>query len=329
MSLNQQLRRIIFSSLYYTGIPFLLREVVERDKTTIVVFHAPSPDAARGHFEALRKRYNIISLADYLRARIDGRAGELPPKSLIITMDDGHRSNAQLKSLLQEMEIPITIFICSGIVGTHRHFWWLHTRSSSEAKACKQMTDAERLEFLLSRDHHPEQEYPDRQALSKSEIEELKPLVDFQAHSVSHPILPACADEKAEREIERCKTDLERLYGLKIEAFAFPNGDYTEREINLACKAGYSCVLTVDYGFNNPNTDLFRLKRIPVPDQATVSELLVKISGLWGLLRLSPRFGDDGAHPATAGRPANALSRSKPEILDADRQRLLDSTSCF
>ena len=31
----------MFPPLYYTGIPFLLREVVERNKTTIVVFHAP------------------------------------------------------------------------------------------------------------------------------------------------------------------------------------------------------------------------------------------------------------------------------------------------
>jgi peptidoglycan/xylan/chitin deacetylase (PgdA/CDA1 family) len=285
MSLSQQLRKIIFLSLYYTGIPFLLREVVERDRTTIVVFHAPSPDTARGHFVALRKRYNIIPLADYLCARIDGRARKMPPKSLIITVDDGHRSNAQLKSLLQEMEMPVTIFLCSGIVGTHRHFWWLHTRSPSEAKACKQMTDAERLEFLLSRDYRPEQEYPDRQALSKSEIEELKPLVDFQAHSVSHPILPACTDEKAAREIEQCKTDLERLYGLKIEAFAFPNGDCSQRDIVMTRNAGYRCALTIDTGINDIDVDLFHLRRISVPDDASVSELLVKASGFWRKLK--------------------------------------------
>jgi len=45
----------------------------------------------------LRKRYNIIPLADYVRACVDGRARKLPPKSLIITMDDGHRSNARLR----------------------------------------------------------------------------------------------------------------------------------------------------------------------------------------------------------------------------------------
>jgi hypothetical protein len=72
MSLSQQLRKIILSPFYYTAIPFLLREVVERNKTTIVVFRAPSPDAARAQFEALGKRYNMIPLADYLRARIDG-----------------------------------------------------------------------------------------------------------------------------------------------------------------------------------------------------------------------------------------------------------------
>jgi peptidoglycan/xylan/chitin deacetylase (PgdA/CDA1 family) len=312
MSLSQQLRKIIFSSLYYTGIPFLLREVVDRDKTTIVVLHAPSPEAARGHFEALRKRYNVIPLADYLRARIDGRAGELPPKSLIITMDDGHRSNAQLKSLLQEMEIPITIFLCSGIVGTHRHFWWLHIRSSSEAKACKQMTDAERLEFLLSRDYHPEQEYPDRQALSKSEIEELKPLVDFQAHSVSHPILPACGDEKAEGEIERCKTDLEQLYGLKIEAFAFPNGDCSERDIVMTRNAGYRCALTIDTGINDIDTDLFRLRRVSVPDDAPVSELLVKASGFWRRLRYAHGLLKQFL-PGAKSREATAYETATPK----------------
>jgi len=260
----------------------------------------------------LRKRYNIIPLADYLRARIDGRARKLPPKSLIITVDDGHRSNAQLKSLLQEMEMPVTIFLCSGIVGTHRHFWWLHTRSPSEAKACKQMTDAERLELLLSRDYHPEQEYPDRQALSKSEIEELKSLVDFQAHSVSHPILPACADEKAEHEIERCKTDLERLYGLKIEAFAFPNGDCSERDIVIARNAGYRCALTLDTGINDIDVDLFRLRRIPVPDDASVNELLVKTSGFWRRLkwarRLLKRF-----LPGAESREATAYDTATPK----------------
>ena len=280
------LRDSIFILLRYSGIPFLLRELMQRRKTTILVYHSLPKARARNHFLTLRARYHIIALADYLRARAADEMWRVPPKSLIITFDDGHRNNFELRQLLEELRVPITIFLCSGIVGTHRHYWWFHTRSASESAACKNMPEAERLTFLSSRGYDVERDYPDRQALSRSEIDALKPWVDFQAHTITHPILPACSDEKAEREIRDCKAELERDYGFNIQALAFPNGDYTEREINLARNAGYSCALTLDCGFNDQNTDPFRLRRVPLPDQATVSELLVKASGLWGFLRL-------------------------------------------
>jgi peptidoglycan/xylan/chitin deacetylase (PgdA/CDA1 family) len=276
---------MIFILLRYSGIPFLLRELIQPRKITILVYHSLPGVRARKHFQALRARYHIIALADYLRARAEGETWRLPSKSLIITFDDGHRNNFDLRQLLEELRVPITIFLCSGIVGTHRHYWWFHTHEASESAACKNMPDAERLAFLSSRGYQAERDYPDRQALSRSEINALKPWVDFQAHTITHPILPACSDEKAEREIRDCKAELERDYGFDIQALAFPNGDYTGREINLARKAGYSCALTLDCGFNDQNTDLFRLRRIPVADEASVSELLVKSSGLWDIFR--------------------------------------------
>lgn len=280
------LRDSIFILLRYSGIPFLLRELMQRRKTTILVYHALPKARARNHFLELRARYHIVALADYLRARAKDEMWRLPPKSLIITFDDGHRNNFELRQLLKELRVPITIFLCSGIVGTHRHYWWFHTRSGSESAECKNMPDAERLIFLSNRGYQPDRDYPDRQALSRSEIDALKPWVDFQAHTITHPILPACSNEKAEREIRDCKAELEEDYGFNIQALAFPNGDYTEREINLARNAGYSCALTLDCGFNDQNTDPFRLRRVPLPDQASVSELLVKASGLWGFLQL-------------------------------------------
>lgn len=286
------LRQIAFFILRYSGVPFLARETVQRRKVTIIVYHALSASRAREHFLALRKRYHVIALGDYLRGRTDnGSSGTLPPKALIITLDDGHRSNVDLKPILKELRIPVTIFLCSGIVGTHRHYWWFHTASAAESDACKRMADAERREFLLSRGYTDDAEYADRLALSSAEIEELKPYVDFQAHTATHPILPACEDEDAEDEILSSKAHLQSRYGLNIRALAFPNGDYSEREINLARKAGYSCALTLDCGFNDQNTDLFRLRRIPVPDEASVSELLVKASGLWNVFRSRAELG--------------------------------------
>ena len=280
------LRDSIFTLLRYSGIPFVLRELVQRRRITILVYHALPEGRARDHFQAMQARYHIIALADYLRARAEGTVWRLPSKSLIITFDDGHRNNFELRQLLEELRVPITIFLCSGIVGTHRHYWWFHTRSGRESAACKRMPDAKRLTFLSKRGYQPDRDYPDRQALSRSEIDALKPWVDFQAHTITHPILPACSDEKAEREIRDCKAELERDYGFNVQALAFPNGDYTEREVNLAQNAGYNCALTLDCGFNDKNTDPFRLRRVPLTDYASVSELLVKTSGLWGFLRL-------------------------------------------
>ena len=49
----------------------------------------------------------------------------------------------------------------------------------------------------------------------------------------------------------------------------------------MAQEAGYECAITVDPGFNSQNTDLFKLKRLSIKDDADVNELIVKASGLW------------------------------------------------
>jgi len=66
------LRDIIFVLLRYSGIPFLLRELMQRRKVTILVYHALPATLARKHFQALRARYHVIGLADSFRARAKG-----------------------------------------------------------------------------------------------------------------------------------------------------------------------------------------------------------------------------------------------------------------
>jgi hypothetical protein len=68
---------------------------------------------------------------------------------------------------------------------------------------------------------------------------------------------------------------------LKINAIAYPNGDYSDRDITLAKEAGYSCGVTVDFGYNTLDTDLFSLKRLSVNDTSNLDELAVKASGVW------------------------------------------------
>ena len=41
----------------------------------------------------------------------------------------------------------------------------------------------------------------------------------------------------------------------------------------------------MDFGLNDERTPLFQLKRIAVNDDAAPSELIVKVSGVWGFMR--------------------------------------------
>ena len=78
---------------------------------------------------------------------------------------------------------------------------------------------------------------------------------------------------------------LEKDFDLIINAIAYPNGDYSNRDIKLVKKAGYKCGLTVDFGYTSKNTDLFRLKRLSINDSIDLKEIIVKASGLWAFFK--------------------------------------------
>jgi peptidoglycan/xylan/chitin deacetylase (PgdA/CDA1 family) len=333
--LNRLFRSALFGLLRFSGLPFLIRELWQRHKVTIVVYHALAPARAAGQFSALRKRYNVISLSDFLAARSGQTTDKLPPKALIITFDDGHRSNYALTSMIQRDRIPVTIFLCSGIVGTQRHYWWSHTNDPREAQALKALPDEQRVQALRRKGHADRREYEARQSLSRNEIAQMRPVVDFQSHTVFHPILPACSIERARWEVVESKKALEREHGLKIYALAYPNGDYSDREIDLLRTAGYTCGLTADAGFNDFATDPFRLRRVTLPDHAGVNEVIVKTSGLWMFLKAlgyRNRLGFSKMCHADSERPESrefftSASTSSMSSQQSDRDPVAEGSS--
>lgn len=275
---------IIYKALRYSGAAWLWRETVQRRRVTFLLFHDMEASDAERNFTYLKRHYNIISLPDYLQA-VQTKS-KLPHKALIITFDDGHVSNHALLPVLQRMEIPITIFLCSEIVGTQRHFWFRHSEEMKpQVEALKRLPNKERLQKLAAFGFSQESEYGDRQALNTNEIEEMKSVVDFQSHTCFHPILPQCNETEAQHEIIDSKQQLEERYGLKVNTLSYPNGDYSERDIRLAKEAGYSCGITVDSGYNSLHSDLFRLKRFSVNDARSTTELMVKATGLYALIK--------------------------------------------
>jgi len=277
--------KLVYKILRYSGLPLLFRELLQRNKVTILEFHNMKPENANYAFPWLKTHYNIIGLQDYLDAVQSGK--KLPKKAVIATFDDGHKGNYELLPIIKRLQIPVTIFLCSDIVGTHRHFWFLQSKAMfpERHQGLKELPNHLRLERLAeSYGFEQTQEFDDVHALSREQIEEMKPFVDFQSHTCFHPCLPQCDDKTSFDEISLSKQHLERDYDLHINAISYPNGDYTDREVRFLQEAGYTCGVTVDHGYNDLHSDLFRLKRISVNDARSLDELVVKSSGLYAFL---------------------------------------------
>lgn len=279
------MKKLLFKIIRYSGLPFLFREVVQKRKVTILLFHDIGPEAAEMTFAYLSRHYNIIRLDDYIRACQDKNEKALPEKALIITFDDGHIGNYDLKPLLEKSRIPVTIFLCAGIVDTNRHFWFTVKHPDVPKSTLKRLSNREKLALLEKAGFSPEKEFERPQAMNKAQIEDMKHVVDFQAHTIFHPCLPQCDDREAFDEIVTAKEILETKFGLPIHSIAYPNGDYSDRDIELSKQAGYQCGITVDYGFNTIHSDLFRLKRLSVNDTDNPDELAVKTSGVWAFFK--------------------------------------------
>lgn len=264
----------------FSGLLFLFREIIQRRYVTIIFLHNWSVETATMAFKYLSNNYNIISLNDFIGYKNRGKFKKLPPKSLIITIDDGYKENYDLLPLIKQYKIPITIFLTAGVINTNRHFWFdiLHPKYLKEH--LKKMSNQKRLELLKEVGFEQEKEYNTPITLNRTQISEMKQYVDFQCHTMFHPVLPSCNSEEAKREIIDSKELLEKEYRLSINAIAFPNGDFCERDLNFVKEAGYKCSLTTEPGFNTKTSNIFRLKRISAWDSLSKTELAVLVSGI-------------------------------------------------
>ena len=105
------MRNVLFKFLRYTELPYLFREIIQRNRVTILLFHDISPEDADNIFGYLSRKYNIISLKNFIKALDRKDPSLIPQKALIITFDDGHKGNYRLLPIIKKYGVPITIFL--------------------------------------------------------------------------------------------------------------------------------------------------------------------------------------------------------------------------
>jgi glycosyltransferase involved in cell wall biosynthesis/peptidoglycan/xylan/chitin deacetylase (PgdA/CDA1 family) len=266
-----------------TRLPALTRRLSSGRRAGILLYHNPEPETLDRHLAYLSEQHEFVPYSAVAAAVATGDWSAVPPKSLALTFDDGHAANVRLVPVLERYGAPATIFICTGIVGTGRRFWWtLDELDAGERDRLMNVPDAERLARLAElAGWTPVREYDGvPQALSVSDLEALAGRVSLEAHTRLHPILTMCGDEEAAAEIEGSKADVERLTGGSCTAFAYPNGRYGPRELDLVKRAGFRSARTIETGWNDPETDPFRLRVLGMPDNASLNVVAAQSTGL-------------------------------------------------
>jgi peptidoglycan/xylan/chitin deacetylase (PgdA/CDA1 family) len=286
-------QEVIFGVIRRSGLPRLVAATFARGKVPILLYHDPRPEIFEQHLDYLARRYEFLPLPRLVAAMTSQEWASLPRNGLVVTFDDGMRTNAGLLDLFRRYDVKPTIFICSQVVATRRHYWFL---SADDPQALKRASNSQRLELLQRQGFSPTRQYPEPQALSASDIRRMREYVHFESHTRFHPILTTCSDRECHEEIVLSRQEITTLTGRECRHFAYPDGAYTQREIETVKSAGYLSGRTIDFGWNGPSADPYRLKIIGWRDDASVNRLAADLSGIPGYVSRLRRGSLTGRH---------------------------------
>jgi len=263
----------------------------------IVVYHKfrSAPERAddavdlamlRRQLRHICRHYRVVPLVEIGWWLELGRAPA--PRSIAITVDDAHMSFARLAwPVFREFGIPVTLFAISSLTETNGWLWAEQFAYLCRRAESAQLAGARRRQILAELKKLPPAARdarlaavadqagirlpaspPDEHALmSWNDLRELanSGLVDIGSHSRTHPILSPLTGEQAAEEIIQSRQELQTRLGAAVSCFCYPNGmpgDFGPREIDLICRAGYTCSVASHLGYASEASDRFALPRI-------------------------------------------------------------------
>lgn len=265
--------------MFYTGIVYLVICLLSRRRAgsesgaVILFFHRFTEGEDEGtlrklsvsefkrQLKHLNRWYKVVTLDEVVERVKSGRGFSRP--TIAMTIDDGFRDNYQFAfRVLINQNIPATIFLTSGLIGTLKAPWVDEIGIAldeirEETFYFPELFGDEKIEIgtkekrsyilhiiyekLLRVEHELRQSLLDgllrklrtgkekrqekRTMLNWEEVREMhKSGVSFGAHTLSHPTLSMMSYGEATREIIESKKIIEKEVGVKVKHFAIPNG---------------------------------------------------------------------------------------------------------
>lgn len=274
--------------LHILGIPSFVREIYADKKITIVNYHNPAPDVFEKHIKFLIKNYSIIHINQLVKTLKTKNFTILPPKPLLITIDDGYITNFQLLPILKKYKVPIVLYVTAGLVDTNRMLWFnLVSHRSAKMMQLKNMPDEKRRLILeLEYGHSDEKEYDCAEVLSKEHLFEfMKAGNVIGSHTMFHPLLNKCLPIVGYNECYASRKRLNALLGISIEHFAYPDNSVNTETRKWVIQAGYTTARSIKCGFVHQNSDIYSLPCFGISDNANLVKLELQTTGLWDIAK--------------------------------------------
>jgi peptidoglycan/xylan/chitin deacetylase (PgdA/CDA1 family) len=287
---NAKLSTLIFHRVLASPDPLLMGEVDADRFDSICTW--------------IKRWFNVLPLGKAIHQLY---AGELPPRALAISFDDGYADNSTVAApLLSKHGLPATVFVASGCL--NGGCMWNDGLIDVVRRTGKKELDLRGLDLGL--DGLAVQTMGERREAIDTLIRALKyrdpdvrqctvgqvalraqvtPRTDLMmttaqlqqlaahgvevgAHTVSHPILARLSRSQARAEIETGRSQLQSLLGRRVPLFAYPNGkphvDYNKSTVELVKEAGFEAALTTAWGVSTPLSDRFQLARFTPWDRS-------------------------------------------------------------
>lgn len=255
---------------------------------TSIYFHDPDKNLFEGCIQWLIKNnYVFISIDDLVE--ILEKRKDLPKQSVLITLDDAYRNNIpNVVSVAEQYNIPITIFAPTDSIETGEYWASLVYKGIQyTSKEFKRIDDFKKIPEWKRKEQInliKQNIKVEREAMTVEELKTISKshLIGIGSHSVNHPSTINCSDGELKFELRVSKEKLESWIGKEIKYFAYPSGDFNERDKIYLKKYNYKLAFTtVPKPIYPDNYNYYELPRYCIIPNASFAENICRMLGIW------------------------------------------------
>lgn len=309
-ALVRRIRRGRLSIIMYHG--------VEPQPLTPACWHVLDTATFRRQLEYVQRHFSVLPLEEALE-RLE--EGSLPENAATLTFDDGTQNLlTHAAPVLRELGLPAAVFLATGLMGSDNALWpdrlWLAFARTDASEIDLTPIGLERQALNTADERgkayaaavHRLKELPDKERLAQldsiidvlgldgsadpgpfrmltwAEAHELAGdgSISLYPHTVTHPILSTCPDDKVESEITESCLAIERETGRKPLVFAYPNGraqDFDDRAKTVLRRLGVRWALSTTTGLAGRDSDPLALPRVGIGSDHTLPVFQLAVSG--------------------------------------------------